>query len=92
MSTEFVLHKDGDKEVAIVERSARFDLDLTEYYGEGFVEGPQKMSAQEAMEMAAGILYAVSCSYPEEAEQFIETIDNYGIDVIWTEIAKARQT
>jgi hypothetical protein len=28
MSTEFILYKQGDREAAIVERSARFDLDL----------------------------------------------------------------
>jgi hypothetical protein len=33
MSTEFILHKDGDKEVTLIESSARFDLDLYGYFG-----------------------------------------------------------
>lgn len=92
MSTDFILHKDGDKEVAIIERSARFDLDLSGYESiDHFLDGPQHMSAKEAMEMAAGILYAVSCSYPNEVEAFVKGMDGYGLIETWSVITRARQ-
>jgi hypothetical protein len=72
MSTDFIINKRGDKEVVITERSARFDLDL---YGLDLfsgdplhIPGPQQMSADEALDAAALIIYAVWCSYPDEAE------------------------
>jgi hypothetical protein len=71
MSTEFILHKNGDKEVTIVESSAKFDLDLYSYFDDGemsMYEGPQHMSAEDALHMAAKIMYAVWCSYPDEAD------------------------
>jgi hypothetical protein len=73
MSTEFILHKNGDKEVTIVESSAKFDLDLFGYFSVGdeilpMCEGPQHMPAEDALHMAAKIMYAVWCSYPDEAD------------------------
>ena len=72
MSTEFILYKDGDKEVTITESSAKFDLDLYGYFDDGdpvpLCEGPQHMSAEAALDMAAKIIYAVWCSYPDEAD------------------------
>ncbi|MHC4298021.1 MAG: hypothetical protein ACYS7Y_12020 [Planctomycetota bacterium] len=48
------------------------------------------MSAREAMEIAAGILYAVSCSYPDEVEKFVEELDGWGLTDTWNAIARAR--
>lgn len=76
MSTEFILHNDSDREVTIVESGAEFNLDLYGYYddrgGRGqdipACYGPQHMSAEDALNMAAKIMYAVWCSYPDEAD------------------------
>ena len=75
MSTEFILHKDGAKEVMLAESGAKFDLGLSGYHGYSggldFLpecEGPQHMSAEDALNMAAKIMYAVWCSYPDEAD------------------------
>jgi hypothetical protein len=76
MSTEFILHKDGDNEVTLVESSAKFNLDLYGYYDDSgdrihdipACYGPQHMPAEDALNMAAKIMYAVWCSYPDEAE------------------------
>jgi hypothetical protein len=73
MSTEFIINKRGEKEVSIVETSTTFCLDLWGYSEDGLdreeplVEGPQRMSADEALNMAARIMYAVWCSYPVAA-------------------------
>jgi hypothetical protein len=81
MSTEFILHKDGDKEVTLIESSARFDLDLYGYFGDSedttlpdylpVCGGPQHMPAEDALNMAAKIIYAVWCSYPDEADAIV---------------------
>lgn len=75
MSTEFMLHKNGDKEVTIVESGAKFDLDLYGYREDMALSdeipacyGPQHMSAEDALNMAAKIMYAVWCSYPDKAD------------------------
>jgi hypothetical protein len=74
MSTEFIINKRGEKEVSIVEMSSTFCLDLYGYPEDGLdreeplVEGPQRMTADEALNMAARIMYAVWCSYPNKAE------------------------
>jgi hypothetical protein len=73
MSTEFILHKDGDKEVTLIESSARFDLDLYGYFDNDeallpLCDGPQNMPTEDTLNMAAKIMYAVWCSYPDEAD------------------------
>ncbi len=72
MSTEFILHTEGDKEVTITESSAKFNLDLYGYFDDGeptpLCEGPQYIFAEDALNMAAKIMYAVWCSYPDEAD------------------------
>lgn len=75
MSTEFILHKDGENEVTLVESSAKFNLDLYGYTSDNacdgpmpLCEGPQHVTAKEALNMAATIMYAVWCSYPDEAD------------------------
>ncbi len=75
MSTGYILHKDGDKEVEVVEGSARYSLDLYGYGDDGCYEdnlpcvfGPQLMDADTALQMAARIMYAVWCSYPDKAD------------------------
>jgi hypothetical protein len=76
----------------MTERSAKFDLDLDGYQSDSECQvwGPQQMSAREAMEIAAGILYAVSCSYPAEVEKFVEELDGWGLTDTWNAIARAR--
>lgn len=75
MSTDHTIHQDCDKEVVITKRSARFDLDL---YGwgshEGDCPGPQQMSADEALDMATLIIYAVWCSYPDKADALAQAL------------------
>ncbi|MHC4301384.1 MAG: hypothetical protein ACYS7Y_29300 [Planctomycetota bacterium] len=78
MSTEFILYSCGEKEVTVVESSAKFSMDLWGYFGDSLdttlpddlplVCGPQHMTHEEALDMAAKIMYAVWCSYPDEAE------------------------
>jgi hypothetical protein len=49
MSTDYTVHKQGTKEVVIIESSARYNLDLDEYGpDDGYVLGPQGMTAEEA--------------------------------------------
>ena len=71
MSTEFILHKDGAREVTIVESGAKFNLDLYSYFDDdtlSMYEGPQHMYVEDTLNMAAKIIYAVRCSYPDEAD------------------------
>jgi hypothetical protein len=84
MSTEFILHEDDKWTVTICEVSAAFCLDLDGYY-EGpdyigavrpYVCGPQHMTAEEALKMAAIIIYAVWCSYPDEAEALAAALND----------------
>jgi len=51
-------------------------MDLLGYPSDedGDVLGPQKMSDQAALKLAAGIIYAVWCSYPDEAEALVEDL------------------
>jgi hypothetical protein len=81
MSTEFIINKRGEKEVSIVETSATFCLDLWGYLEDGIdreeplVEGPQRMSANEALNMAARIMHAVWCSYPGRANAMAKKLN-----------------
>ncbi len=72
MSTEYIVHKDGDKEVSITERLARYDLDLYGYPPApddlDDVWGPQQMNADEALALAAGIIYSVWCCWQDKAD------------------------
>ena len=93
MSTDFIIHRRGAQQVVIVERSSLFDLDLIDYDNEepyDYSEGPQKMSARETLDMAAGIIYAVSCMYPEEAETLIAQMNIAGIPATWNRIQRSR--
>jgi len=74
MSTDFVVNKRGDKEVVITERSALYDLDLYGYTWTDLVEGPQQMSADEALNMATGIIYAIWCSHPDKANAIAQAL------------------
>lgn len=76
-----MLYKKGDKEVEIDERSARFSLDLWGFYVDAseepfHAEGPQNMEADEALHMAAKIIYAVWCSYPDKADALVAALAN----------------
>lgn len=81
MSTEFIIHKEGLSEVAIDESSARFSLDLwgfdvevPESCGPSHCEGPQNMEADETLRMAAKIIYAVWCNYPDKADKLAKAL------------------
>jgi hypothetical protein len=85
MSTDFTVFKKSGQEVSICERSARFDLDLYDMSIDGdYIEGPQQMSAQEALDMSIGIIYAVWCSYPDEAEAVVQQLCK-DIPLAWSE-------
>jgi hypothetical protein len=71
MSTQFIVYKDGNREIEINESSSKFDLDLYGFSEDDFA-GPQKMEADEALLMAARIIYAVGCSYPDEADALVK--------------------
>lgn len=73
MSTDFTVFKKNGQEVSICERSALFDLDLYDESTDD-IPGPQQMSAQEALDMATGIIYAIWCSYPSEAKAMVEKL------------------
>lgn len=97
MSTSFKLHGAGhenhgnsEQEVSFCSKSGRFDLDLYGYSHGGETSGPQQMSAKEALDMAAGIIYAVWCSYPDEANEVVEAMANDHIASVWNRIVLAR--
>jgi hypothetical protein len=75
MSTQFIVHKEGISEVQIEERSSRFCLDLYDWSTEECF-GPQNMEADEALHMAAKIIYAVWCSYPDKADALVFALAN----------------
>ncbi len=89
MSTEFRVHGEDGKEVWITEQSARYDLDLSGYLSDadGYVAGPQQMSAQEALKLAAGIIYAVWCSSPDEADKLVGNL-SADIPTEWNQIQR----
>jgi len=93
MSTDFIIHRRGAKQVVIVERSAKFDLDLVDYDGEepyDYSEGPQQMSADEALNMAAGIIYAVWCQDPKKARTLVDQMTVAGIPDTWNRIQRTQ--
>ena len=90
MSTDFIIHHRGLKQVVIVERSSLFDLGLIDYdHDDGYFDGPQQMSADEALNMAAGIIYAVCCMHPEKAEALVKSLVNQ-IPTTWNRICRER--
>lgn len=87
MSSEFTLCVDENVEVVLTERSAKFDLDVYECADDGKdMEGPQQMSPRETLTMAANIMYAVWCSYPDEVEAFIEKFQKAGICTVFNRL------
>jgi hypothetical protein len=90
MSTCFTILKVPDGAVVITERSAKYDLDLYDAAvvcrGDDFVEGPQGMTAYEALKMAAGIIYAVWCSYPDMANHLVESMTGDCIPDHWNHL------
>lgn len=80
MSTQFIVHIEGMSEVQIEERSSRFCLDLYDWSCanpvQGDFYGPQHMEADETLRMAAKIIYAVWCSYPDKADALVATLAN----------------
>ena len=88
MSTEHIVLKRGDRDVSIVECSSKFDLNLYGYPENIEATGPQNMSAKEALNMAAGIIYAVWCSYPDQADALVDTLVDNDIPGAWNKIAR----
>jgi hypothetical protein len=88
MSTDHAIFRSGCEEVVIVERSAKFDLDLDTL--DAYVEGPQRMDADTTIQMAIGILYAVWCSHPDKVNEAIRSISNDKVPNVWNQIVKAR--
>ena len=92
MSTSFIVHREGNREVMITESSSLFDLDLFQFpAGGGHAEGPQEMSADEALHMATGFLYAVWCSYPEKTQAWVESMDLAGLPAMWSRVQAIRE-
>ena len=88
MSTEHIILKRGDRDVSILEGSAKFDLNLYGYPEGTPRSGPQNMSAEEALNMAAGIIYAVWCSCPDQAEALVDVMANNNIPNVWNDIVR----
>ena len=90
MSTEHIILKRDDRDVSILEGSAKFDLDLYGYPEDADTLGPQNMTAEEALNMAAGIIHAVWCSYPDQAEALVGAMVDNHIPNVWNEIVRKR--
>ena len=88
MSTEHIILKRGDREVSVTESSAKFDLNLYGYPEGTPRSGPQNITAEEALNMAAGIIYAVWCSYPDRADALVDAMAGNNIPNVWNEIAR----
>ena len=91
MSTEFTVLKRVNSEVVITESSSCFDLDLYAVPEGMSASGPQSMTAEEALNMAAGIIYAVWCSYPDKADELVDAMANNHIPEEWNEIVRKQQ-
>lgn len=92
MSTEHIILKRGDRDVTLTEGSAKFDLNLYGYPEAMGASGPQNMSAEEALNMAAGIIHAVWCSYPDQAEALVGAMVDNHIPNVWNEISRNLET
>jgi hypothetical protein len=90
MSTEYIVLKRSDREVSIVEGTAKFDLNLYGYPEGMGASGPQNMTAEETLNMAAGIVYAVWCSYPGQADALVDAMADNDIPRVWDEIVRKR--
>lgn len=88
MSTEFIVLKRDNSEVVITESSSRFDLDLYTVPESTGALGPQNMTAEEALNMAAGIIYAVWCQYPDKAGDLVDAMAGNCIPEVWNEIVR----
>lgn len=91
MSTEHTVLKRGNRDVSIVEGSSKFDLDLWGYPEDTDTLGPQSMTAEETLNMAAGIIYAVWCSYPDRADDLVDAMAGNRIPEVWNEIVRKQQ-
>lgn len=96
MSTTYTIYADRRFDVDIVESSATYSLDIYDdgcegpYKGfYGTVYGPQYMSAEQALDMAAGIIYAVWCMYQEKAEDLVRALAE-DIPAEWNQITRKR--
>ena len=74
MSTQFIVYKKDRSEIQIEERSSRFCLDLYDFPSRDEFFGPQHMEADETLRMAAKIIYAVWCSYPDKADALVAAL------------------
>jgi hypothetical protein len=92
MSTEHIVLKRGNREVSIIESSAKFDLNLYGYPEGMGASGPQNMTAEEALNMAAGIIYAVWCSYPDRADALVDAMAGDNIPGAWNKIVRKQSS
>ena len=75
MSTQFRLHSDGIKDLELDERSAKYDLDFST--NAGFRTLFNALTPEEVLKIASRMIYAVWCSYPDEADACVrELVDD----------------
>lgn len=88
MSWSHTVYLDCDDEVIVTECFEKFDLDMES--AEDFFPGPRGMEADETIEMAVGILYAVWCVHPGRVNAAIEKMSNDKVSEVWNQIIAAR--
>lgn len=72
MSTTFPLHDTGHVELTITESSAKFDIDVHLKRHDEWPEiGLDALTPEEALRIASRMIYAVWCSYPDEADALV---------------------
>lgn len=80
MSTTFPLHETDGVELEITESSARFDISTNSKRDVIDLDVP-RLTPDEALRIASRIIYAVWCSYPDEANAVVaelaKDIPNY---------------
>jgi hypothetical protein len=78
MSTTFPLHQSEYIDLEITESSARFDISMESMDFELLLSA---LTPDEALRIASRMIYAVWCSYPEEADaavaELAKDIPNY---------------
>jgi hypothetical protein len=82
MSTTFPLHQSDFVDLEITESSGKFDIGVhTKVYDEWPEIDLDALTPGEALRIAAEMIYAVWCSYPEEADAMVaelaKDIPNY---------------
>jgi hypothetical protein len=71
MSTTFLLHRTGKTALDVVESSAKFDVEM---YDMDHWLGINSLTPEEALRIASRMIYAVWCSYPEQADAMVAAL------------------